>query len=54
MVMLKLVGWGCLILGVLAIIAGPYTWHTTPPAMQKAGVVVGIFLVGLGLLLIKL
>ena len=54
MVMLKLVGWGCLFFGGLLIIALPFTSKNQPPGMTKAGIIMGIILIGVGLLLIKL
>ncbi len=54
MVLGKLIGWGCLIFGGLIIIVFPGVSQHQPDPMTKAGIIFGIFLVGLGLLLIKL
>jgi len=54
MVALKLIGWGCLILGGLLIVAYPSATANQPDSLGKAGVLIGIVLIGVGLLLIKL
>ncbi len=54
MVLLKLIGWGCLIFGGLMVISFPSNLRHQTSQMELAGVVLGIILVGVGLLLIKL
>ena len=54
MALIKLIGWGCLFFGALMIVAFPFTSKNQPPGMTKAGIVIGIGMIGLGFLLIKL
>jgi len=54
MILIKLVGWGLLILGGLLVIAFPGAGQDQPEAMTKAGIIIGILMIGVGLLLIKL
>ncbi|NCN39046.1 MAG: hypothetical protein GW780_03525 [Candidatus Aenigmarchaeota archaeon] len=52
--LLKLIGWGLLAFGAMMIVAFPFNSKNQPDEMAKAGVVLGIIMVGVGFLLIKL
>ena len=54
MVIMRLIGWGCLFFGGSMIIVLQISSKNQPAAMMKVGVIMGIALVGIGLLLIKL
>jgi len=54
MILIKLIGWGCLFFGGLVIIGLPISGKNQPEDMTKAGIIFGIIMIGLGLLLIKM
>ncbi len=54
MLLLRLLGWGSMIFGILTIVASPYTLQNQAMPMQRAQIIFGIFCIGLGFLLISL
>ncbi|MEM5793220.1 MAG: hypothetical protein QXY45_02575 [Candidatus Aenigmatarchaeota archaeon] len=54
MVTFKIIGWCCIIFGALMMIAFPSATANQPESMGKAGIIIGFFFIGLGLLLLKL
>ena len=54
MVAVKIIGLMCLIFGGLMVLAFPSATANQPEQLSKAGVLIGIILIGVGLLLIKL
>ncbi len=53
MVMQKIFGWISVVIGVLMIISFPSETKFMPDKFANAGIVIGIFLIALGIFLIK-
>jgi hypothetical protein len=53
MILLKIIGAGCVLLGFFLVVLFPDSPDLQPPNMGWAGVLIGIFLILLGIYLLK-